>query len=98
MITHTLDPWDGVKRSKHFFLNVVMLYIKLHVKRMELRAPYKHIFCPYTHPQPVGRVIKGKKKLNVVMSHIKLKGNKYRLYNTEAKTLTLQTSLTSGSG
>ena len=32
-----LDPRDGVKRSNHFFLKVVMLHIKL--KGIEHRAP-----------------------------------------------------------
>ena len=41
VITHTLNHWGGVK---HFFLKVVMLFIKL--KEMEHRAPCKHIFCP----------------------------------------------------
>ena len=36
-----------------------MLHNKL--KGMELRAPCKLIFCPYTHPQP-GAGLKGKKK------------------------------------
>ena len=29
-----------------------MLHIKL--KGMERRAPFKHIFCPQTHPRPLG--------------------------------------------
>ena len=45
-------------------------------KGMEHRAPCKHIFSTYTHPQPVGWI---KKILNVFMLHIKLKGKKYRL-------------------
>ena len=65
--THALEPWGGVKGQSFFFLHiklipieqkvktffllkVVMLHIKL--KGMEHRAPFKHIFCPYTHPQP----------------------------------------------
>ena len=35
-----------------FFLKVAMLDIKL--KGMEHSVPCKHIFCPYTHSQPVG--------------------------------------------
>ena len=53
---------------------------------MELRAPCKHMLWPYTHPEPAGRVIKGKKNLNVVMLHIKLKRVKI---NIEAKLLSL---------
>ena len=34
------------------FHNMVMLHIKL--KGMEHRAPYMHIFSPYTHPKPLG--------------------------------------------
>ena len=42
-----------VKKSKfNFFQNMVMLHNKL--KGMEHRAPCKHIFSPYTHPQHVG--------------------------------------------
>ena len=46
-------PWwveGGVKVQ--LFQNMVMWQIKL--KRMEHKAPCKHIFSPYTHPQPVG--------------------------------------------
>ena len=35
--------------SKHYFLNVVMLYTKL--IGMEQRTPCKHIFCPNRHPR-----------------------------------------------
>ena len=50
ILTHTLSPWRGVKKSKDFiFLEVVMLHIKL--KGMKRRAPFKHIFCPQTHPR-----------------------------------------------
>ena len=42
----------GERRSKDFFLKVVVLYIKL--KRMEHRAKCKHIFCPYMYPRPLG--------------------------------------------
>ena len=45
---------------------------------MELRAPCKHTFYSYTHPQPVGWV-KSEKNLNMVMVHIKLKKKKCRL-------------------
>ena len=45
------DP--GVQKAKiQLFHNKVMLHIKL--KGMEHRAPCKHIFSPYTLPQPVG--------------------------------------------
>ena len=40
------------KGQNIFFLEVVMLYIKL--KGKEHRAPHKHIFCPYTHPLSLG--------------------------------------------
>ena len=54
-------------------MKVGMLYMKL--KQMEHRPPCKHIFCPYTHPQPQDEVKNVKKKfLKVVMLHIKLKG------------------------
>ena len=33
-----------------------MLHIKLN--GMEHRAPSKHIFCPYTHPRPLGSMVK----------------------------------------
>ena len=51
ILTHILDPWGGVKAQNIFFLKVVMLFIKL--KGTEHRTPLMHIFCPYTHPQPV---------------------------------------------
>ena len=73
---HTLSPLAWDKRSKHFFLKVVMLHIKL--KGMEHRAPCKRIFRPYTYFWSLG---KGKMSklifLNVVMLHCQIKGEKY---------------------
>ena len=51
---HTLDPWGWVKRSNIFFLNVVMLHIKL--KGKKYRPTEKQKLWPYTHPWPLGRV------------------------------------------
>ena len=65
---------DGVKRST-FFLKIDMLHIKL--KGMEQRAPCKHIFCPCTHPRPLGLGQKAKTFLNEIL-HIKLKGIEHR--------------------
>ena len=59
-----------------FFYEAALLHIKL--KGIEHRTLCKHTFCPYTHPQHVGR-LKGKTTLNVVMFHIKLKKIKFRL-------------------
>ena len=42
----------GQKVKIQLFQNMVMLHSKLN--GMEHRAPCKHIFSPYTHPQPVG--------------------------------------------
>ena len=53
VFTYTLDPSGGVTVKIHV-LKVVMLHFKL--KGMEDRAHCKHIFCPYTHPQPLGPV------------------------------------------
>ena len=48
-------PGVGSKGQKHFFfLKEVMLHINL--KGTEHRTPCKHIFCPYTHPQPLGLI------------------------------------------
>ena len=69
---HTSSFSEVISNGKHIcFLKVVMPHIK--IKGMELRAPYKHMLSPYTHPQPVGWV-----KMNVVMLHIKVKGKKYK--------------------
>ena len=46
-LTHTLGLRVRSK-VKNIFLHVVMLHIKL--KGIEVRASYKHIFCPYTYP------------------------------------------------
>ena len=47
----------GVNRSDfNFFQNMAMLHNKL--KGMEHRAQCKHMFSPYTHPQPVGWIKK----------------------------------------
>ena len=43
-----LHPGDGSKGQNSTVFNFMEL------KGMEHRAPYKHIFSPYTHPQPVG--------------------------------------------
>ena len=43
-----------------------------HLKGMELRAPYKHIFCPYT---PLTAWVGGKGKKKSFLNDIKLKGN-----------------------
>ena len=45
------DP-GGQKVKIQLLQNMVMLHNKL--KGMEHRAPCKHIFSPYTHPQHVG--------------------------------------------
>ena len=58
--------------AKQFFLKVVMLHIKL--KRMEQRAPCKHIFCPYKRSTTDG--VKGK----LAISHIKLKVVELRVH------------------
>ena len=42
-------PGVGQKVETFFLLKVVMLHMKL--KGIEHRAPCKHTFCPYTHPQ-----------------------------------------------
>ena len=60
VLTHTLDPWGGVKDDPWegskvktiIFLKVIMLHIKL--IGMESRATHNHIFCPYTHPLSLG--------------------------------------------
>ena len=70
-------PGFGSKGQNIFFL---MLHIKF--KGMEHRAPRKHIFCPYTHPRPLGlghdQNVKTLFFLKVVMLHIKSKGMEHR--------------------
>ena len=44
----------GSKVEISFSLKMVMLHIKL--KRMELLISCRQIFCPYTHPRPLGVV------------------------------------------
>ena len=83
-------PWGGVKRSKHFFLKIVMLHIKL--KGMERRrAPCKHIFCPYTHPRPVGWGQKFKTFFSEC-GHVAYQIKEKEVWTSmQAKTLTLHT-------
>ena len=59
--------------------HIIMLHIKL--KRMEHRAPHKHIFFPYTHPWPLGlgQKVKTFLLLKVVMLHIKMKVLEHRV-------------------
>ena len=67
------DSLCEVKRSKsYFFQNMVIVHIKL--KGMPNAATYKHIFCPYTHHQPLGGVKCQNIFPEVVMLHIKLMG------------------------
>ena len=75
--THHSSPYL-VKRSKHFFLKVVIVRIKL--KGMEHRARCKHVFCHYTHPRPLGfgQNVKIFYLLKVVMLHIKIRGMEKR--------------------
>ena len=47
VLTHTIDPWGGVK--PFLLLKVHMLQIKF--KGMEHKATCKRIFCPNTQPQ-----------------------------------------------
>ena len=66
--------------SKHIFLKEVILQIIF--MGMEHRAPCKHIFCPYTHPQPLGLDQKVKTYffffLKVVILHIELNGMEHK--------------------
>ena len=68
--TYTHSPTLGVKGQT--FLKVVMLHIKL--MGMEHRAPFKHIFRPYTHPGPLGVGSKGQ---NIFLLNVayQIKGN-----------------------
>ena len=72
VVLRTLDHWGGVKGQNIFFLKVVMLHIKLN--GMERRAPCKHIFCPYTHLQPVGLDQKVKKNSECGYVAFRIKG------------------------
>ena len=78
-------PWVESKGQKSFFLNVFMLHINL--KGIELRARCKPISCPYTNPQSVGRVIKGKNYSECGHAAYQIKGKEVYT-NIEAKTLT----------
>ena len=95
ILTRTLDPWGGVKMSKHFLLKVVILHIKFKGKKH--RAPCKHIFCPNTHLNPYI----GSKGQNIFYecSHVgnQIKGKEVKT-NIEAKTLTLHAPMTIGAG
>ena len=93
VLTHTLDPWGGIKGKNSFFLDV-MLYIKL--KHMEHRAPCKYIFCPYTNPQPqIG--VKKVKTFFSESSHVtyQIKGNGAKR-TMQAHLLSFYTSCTPG--
>ena len=72
---------------------MVMLHNKL--KGMEHRAPRKHIFYPYTHPQHVVWIIR--KKSECGHAAYRIKGREVQT-NIESNTLTLHTPLASGSG
>ena len=70
-VLHTpSNPLGGVK-GQNIFFKVVMLSIKL--KGMEHRASCKHIFCPYTHSQPVGWIKRKKSEYGHIPYQIKEK-------------------------
>ena len=52
-----LEGWSKVKIQ---LFRAWSCYI-INWKGMEHRAPYKHIFSPYTHPHPVGWIKRLKK-------------------------------------
>ena len=62
-------------KFKTFFLKEVMLHMKQ--IGVEHREPCKHIFCPYTHPRPLGWVRKVKPFFLSENSHVvyQIKGN-----------------------
>ena len=45
--------WD--LKFVFYFSEIAMLHIKL-TRIKHLRVPYKQIFCPFTHPRPLGGV------------------------------------------
>ena len=47
---HTLDPGDGVKKSKYFFFISERILLHIKFKGTEYRATFKQNVCPYTHP------------------------------------------------
>ena len=72
-------------KPKHFTKsNDDMLHTKL--KGMEHRAPFKHIFCPYTHPQ--SQMGSKSQKNENSMLHIKLKGMEHRAPSSTYSVLT----------
>ena len=96
--THPIPLGWGRKVETFFFflLKVVMLHIEL--KGMEHRVPCKHIFWPYTHPQPPD----GVKRSNIflaVSSYVayQIKGNGAQNI-MQAHTGSLRTTLTPGTG
>ena len=58
VLTDTLDPWGRAKRPKHYFLNVVMLNIKLNYRG---RSSDQHISKNFdlTHTPDVWVGLKG---------------------------------------
>ena len=72
------------QRSKHvvFFLKDVTLHINLN--GVERRAPCKHTFCPYTHPQPVG-CVKDKNKSEYGHVANQIEGKEIVLHNNIIK-------------
>ena len=94
--TDTPLTMGWVQKVKPFFFKVVMLHIKL--KGIEYRAPWKQIFCPYTHPRPLGWGQRSffffSESYNIAF---KIKGKEVQT-NMQAETLILHTPLTSGIG
>ena len=59
VLTHTLDPWDGVKRSKHFFTG--SSHVAYQIKRNETQSTMQahilslHTSRPLRRSRPLGR-------------------------------------------
>ena len=69
------DPRGGIKSSKfNFFLE----HCISNFKGMTNAATWEHIFCPYTHPRPLGLAQSQNFFLKVVMLHIKSLGMEHR--------------------
>ena len=74
---HSLDSGGGIKRSKHFFLKVVILHIKLKGMESKQNESKKYVLTHILNPWG-GVKMSFFSFLKVVMLHIKLKGKRCR--------------------
>ena len=74
VLTHTLDPWGGFQRSKHFFSE--SSHVAYQIRREWSIEHHASTYSVITHPRPLGGVT-GQNNFFSESSHVayQIKGN-----------------------